>query len=35
VPEDVRVVHIAPWGDDEVFAEVLAAAIEEAAPDAG
>lgn len=31
VPENVRVVHIAPWGDDPVFAEVLAAGIEEAA----
>ncbi|MFU8890534.1 MAG: ferrochelatase [Anaerosomatales bacterium] len=31
VPENVCVVHIAPWGDDPVFAEVLAADIEEAA----
>ena len=31
VSENVRVVHIAPWGDDPVFAEVLAAGIEEAA----
>lgn len=35
VPEDARVVHVAPWGDDDVFAEVLAAAIEAAARDAG
>jgi protoheme ferro-lyase len=31
VPENARVVHIAPWGDDGSFAEVLAAAIDEAA----
>jgi protoheme ferro-lyase len=33
VPEDVRVVHISPWGEDDVFAEVLATAIVEAASD--
>ncbi|MBE0416645.1 MAG: ferrochelatase [Coriobacteriia bacterium] len=33
VAEDVRVVHVAPWGDDEVLAEVLAEAIAEAATD--
>jgi protoheme ferro-lyase len=31
VPENVHVVHIPPWGDDEVFASVLAGAIRQAA----
>ncbi len=28
VPDDVRIVHVAPWGEDEVFSEVIAREIE-------
>jgi protoheme ferro-lyase len=34
VPENVHVVHIPPWGDDEVFADVLASSIRQTAAEA-
>lgn len=35
VPDDVRIVHVAPWGEDEVFAEVIAREIEREAAGTG